>query len=304
MSKKICYFLLGALLSALSFPVEGQQPMKVARIGFLVDGTPSTHSTRIQAFRQGLRELGYVEEKNIAIEYRYAAGMADRLFDLVTELVNLNVDIIVTAGTPAVLAAKKATKTIPIVFASVGNPVGTGIVDSLARPGANVTGLSSFTGDLSGKRLELLKEAFPKVSRVAVLWYPSNASSAIGWREIQATAPSLGVQLQSVEVRVSNDFDSAFKGVTRERAQALFTQSGPLANNNKARILDFAAKNRLPAIYADTEFAEAGGLMSYGPSYVDMNRRAATYVDKILKGAKPADLPVEQPMKFEFIINL
>jgi len=207
-------------------------------------------------------------------------------------------------GTPAAVAAKKATKTIPIVFASVGNPVGSGIVDSLAQPGANVTGLSSFTGDLSGKRLELLKEAFPKVSRVAVLWYPSNASSAIGWREIQGTAPSLGVQLQSVEVRVPNDFDSAFKAVIRDRAQAILTHSGSLANNNRARILDFAVKNRLPAMYGDTEFVEAGGLISYAPSHADMNRRAAIYVDKILKGAKPADLPVEQPKKFEFIINL
>jgi putative ABC transport system substrate-binding protein len=301
MGKKTMVVWLVALALASFRIAEAQQPKKVQRIGFLVDGTPSTHSTRIQAFRQGLRELGYVEEKNIAIEYRYAAGMADRLSDLVTELVSLKVDVIVTSGTPAVLAAKKATKTIPIVFASVGNPVGSGIVDSLAQPGANVTGLSSFTGDLSGKRLELLKEAFPKVSRVAVLWYPSNASSAIGWREIQATAPSLGVQLQSVEVRVSNDFDSAFKAVIRERAQAILTHSGSLASNNRARILDFAVKNRLPAMYGDTEFVEAGGLMSYAPSYADMNRRAAIYVDKILKGAKPADLPVEQ---FEFVINL
>ncbi len=292
------------VLLAVAVIAQAQQPKKIPRIGFLVDGTPSTHSTRIQAFRQGLRELGYVEEKNIAIEYRYAAGMANRLSDLVTELVSLKVDVIVTSGTPAALAAKKATKTIPIVFASVGNPVGSGIVDSLAQPGANVTGLSSFTGDLSGKRLELLKEAFPKVSRVAVLWYPSNASSAIGWREIQGTAPSLGVQLQSVEVRVPNDFDSAFKAVIRDRAQAILTHSGSLANNNRARILDFAVKNRLPAMYGDTEFVEAGGLISYAPSHADMNRRAAIYVDKILKGAKPADLPVEQPKKFEFIINL
>jgi putative tryptophan/tyrosine transport system substrate-binding protein len=304
MKAKILVYALPALILAGIHLADAQQPKRVPRIGFLVDGTPSTHSTRIEAFREGLRELGYVEEKNITIEYRYAAGMADRLSDLVTELVSLKVDVIMTGGTPAVLAAKKATKTIPIVFASVGNPVGIGIVDSLAQPGANVTGLSSFTGDLSGKRLELLKEAFPKVSRVAVLWYPSNASSAIGWREIQATAPSLGVQLQSVEVRVSNDFDSAFKAVIRERAQALLTHSGSLANNYKARILDFAATNRLPAMYADTEFTPAGGLMSYGPSYADMNRRAATYVDKILKGTKPADLPVEQPTKFEFIINL
>lgn len=293
----------GALL-AIAATAEPQQPTKVARIGFLVDGPLSTHSTRIQAFRQGLRELGYVEEKNIAVEYRYAAGMSDRLSDLASELVSLKVDVIVAGGTPAVLAAKKATKTIPIVFASVGNPVGSGIVESLAHPGANVTGLSSFAADLSGKRLEVLKEAFPKISRVAVFWYPSNASSAVGWREIQAAASPLGVQLQSVEVQVSNDFDSAFKAVIRERAQAILPHAGSLANNNRARILDFAVKNRLPAMYADTEFVQAGGLMAYGPSYADLNRRAAIYVDKILKGTKPADLPVEQPTKFEFIVNL
>ena len=305
MKKKITVLTLSAMLFALCHSAEAQQPTKIPRIGFLVDGTRSTHSTRSEAFREGLRELGYVEEKNIAVEYRYTAGMADRLSDLVNELVRLEVDVIVTAGgTRAVLAAKKATKTIPIVFASAGNPVETGIVDSLAQPGANVTGLSSFTRDLSGKRLELLKEAFPKVSRVAYLKDPSNPSGEVAWSEIQATAAYLRVQLQSAEVRVSNDFDTAFKAIIRERAQALLTQSGPLANNNKARILDFAVKNRLPAMYADTEFTEAGGLMSYGPSYADMNRRAATYVDKILKGAKPADLPVEQPTKFEFIINL
>jgi putative ABC transport system substrate-binding protein len=304
MMRKINVLTLCAALFAFCVPAHAQQPKKIARIGFLVDGTPSTHSTRIQAFRQGLREAGYVEGKTIAIEYRYAAGSADRLPDLLTELVNLKVDVIVTGGTRAVLAAKKATQTIPIVFASVGNPVGTAIVDSLAQPGGNVTGLSSFTGDLSGKRLELLKEAFPKVSRVAFLRDPSNLSGAVYWNEMQATAASLGVKLQSAEVRVSNDFDGAFKAIIEERAQALLTQTGPVANNNKVRILEFAVKNRLPAIYGDTEFAEAGGLMSYGPSYVDMNRRAATYVDKILKGTKPADLPVEQPTKFEFIVNL
>jgi putative ABC transport system substrate-binding protein len=304
MNRKISALAICTVLFTLCFSAWAQQGAKIPRIGFLVDGTSSTHSTRIEAFREGLRELGYVEEKNIAIEYRYTAGMADRLPDLITEFVSLKVEVIVTAGTRAVLAAKKATKTIPIVFASVGNPVETGIVDSLAQPGANVTGLSSFTRDLSGKRLELLKEAFPKVARVAYLRDPSNRSGELSWSEIQATAAHLGIHLQSAEVRVSNDFDSAFKAVIRERAQALLTQSGPLANNNKARILDFAVKNRLPAMYGDTEFAEAGGLMSYGPSYPDMNRRAATYVDKILKGAKPADLPVEQPKKFEFIINL
>src|SRR5262249_44723510 len=292
---KFTALTLSAMLFALCQSAEAQQPTKIPRIGFVVDGTRSTHSTRIEAFREGLRELGYVEEKNIAVEYRYTAGMGDRLSDLVNELVRLEVDVIVTAGgTRAVLAAKKATKTIPIVFASAGTPVETGIVDSLAQPGANVTGLSSFTRDLSGKRLELLKEAFPKVSRVAYLKDPSNPSGEVAWSEIQATAAYLRVQLQSAEVRGSNDFDTAFKAIIRERAQALLTQSGPLANNNKARILDFAVKNRLPAMYADTEFTETGGLMSYGPSYADMNRRAATYVDKILKGAKPADLPVEQ----------
>ena len=301
MNKKILVSILAVVILAFVHPADAQQARKVHRIGILISGSVSSANIRKDAFRQGLRELGYVEGQNIVIEYRYAEGKADRFPDLAADLVRLNVDVIVTVSTPGVLAARKATGTIPIVFVAVNDPVASGVVASLAHPGGNVTGLSTLASELGGKKLELLKEAFPKVTRVAHLWNPD---SPTGLSEMQAAAHALGLQLQSLEVRSSNDFDSAFEAVLRERAHALITSPNPVVITHHKRIVEFAAERRLPAIYYDKEFVEAGGLMSYGPDYSDLYRRAATYVDKILKGAKPAELPVEQPTKFELVINL
>ena len=295
-------FLIIAFLSA--GPVaEAQQPARSPRIGILLPPSASFNSARVEAFRQRLRELGYVEGKNIFFEYRYAEGKLERLPDLAAELVRLKVDVIVAAG-PAGPAAKKATATIPIVFATFANPVGSGLVSSLARPGGNITGLSLMTPDLDGKRLELLKESFPKVARVAFLWMPSGSMGNVPLKDMEAAAKALGVKLQSLEVRSLDDFESAFARAKRDGAQALITYPGPLINTQQRQVFDFAAKNRLPAMYPNSEFVEAGGLMSYSPNYTDLFRRAADFVDKILKGTKPADIPVEQPMKFEFIVNL
>jgi len=287
-------------LAPLAAEAQQQPAGKVYRIGLLVSGSESSHQSRIEAFRQGLRVLGYVEGHHIAVEYRYAEGRTDRFPDLAAELVALKVDVIVTSSNPAALAAKKATRTIPIVFASANDPVVTGLVASLARPGGNVTGLTNLSSELGGKRLELLKEAFPKVTRVAYLSIPQN----LGAGEVKAGAQALGLQLQSLSVRTSRDFDGAFEAALRERAHALMTSPGPVLNTHRTRIVDFAMKNRLPAIYPDSEFVNAGGLMSYAPNLPDLWRRAATFVDRILKGTKPADLPVEQPTKFELVINL
>jgi putative ABC transport system substrate-binding protein len=267
----------------------------------LIAASGSSFSARVEAFRQRLRELGYVEGKNIVIEYRYAEGKRERVPDLAADLVRLKVDVIVTIG-PGILAAKKASATIPIVFAAQSDPVGSGLVSSLARPGGNITGLSSMAPDLDGKRLELLKEAFPKVARVAFLWEPTRENQAL--TDMEAAAKALGLKLQSLEVRSLDDFASAFARAKKERAQALITFPRPLINTQQRQVLDFAATNRLPAIYPASEFVEAGGLMSYGPNYTDLFRRAADFVDNILKGAKPADIPVEQPNKFEFLVNL
>jgi len=301
-NRKLYGLALGAVLFAVCFSAQAQTAEKVPRIGFLSPGSPSSVTGRHEAFHQGLREHGYVEGKNIVIEIRYAEGKVDRLPALAAELVRLKVDIIFTVTTPGVLAAKKASETIPIVFAGAGDPVRGALVTSLARPGGNITGLSIFSGELDGKRMELLKETFPKVARVAYLWDPSTPGT--GLRGMQAAAPALGLQVQPLEVRSANDFDSAFEAVLRERAHALTAAAHSVINDHRKRIVDFAAKNRLPAIYTDSEFVDAGGLMFYGVSFSDLYRRAATYVDKILKGAKPADLPVEQPKKFEFVINL
>jgi putative ABC transport system substrate-binding protein len=302
MAKSFLVWLLTTVLLRTVSPAEAQQPRKIYRIGYLSPVSPSSESARSEALRQGLRELGYIEQQNIFIEYRYAQGKLDQLPALAGDLVRLKVDVIVTATTPGILAAKKTTETIPIVFAVAGDPVRGGLVTSLARPGGNITGLSIFSGELDGKRLELLKETFPKVTRVAYLWDPSTPGT--GLRGMQAAAPALGLQLQSLEVRSANDFDSAFEAVLRERAHAITAAAHPVIGTHRKRIVDFAAKNRLPAIHAESEFVDAGGLMFYGVNFADLYRRAATYVDKILKGAKPADLPVEQPKKFEFIINL
>jgi ABC-type uncharacterized transport system substrate-binding protein len=293
-----------AVLSILFVGViaEAQQPGKMPRIGFLASGSPYSFASQTEAFRLGLRELGYVEGQNIGIEYRYAEGRIDRFAELATELVRLKVDVIVTASTPGVLAAKKASSTIPIVFGAINDPVASGLVASLARPGGNITGLTNLSPDLDGKRLELLKEAFPKVTRVSYLWNPD--APGTGLPGMQAAASGLGVQLQSLETRTADDFDSAFEAALRERAHALITLPSPHINTHHKRVVDFATKSRLPAIYPRNEFVEAGGLMSYAPDLSVNYRRAAIFVDKILKGTKPADLPVEQPTKFEFIINL
>ena len=293
---------LCALLSALCGSAEAQQPARIHRIGILSPVSGSVFSARVEAFRRRLRELGYVEGKNIVIEYRYAEGKRERLPDLVAELVRLKVDIIVTIGPSATLAAKKASGTIPIVIASAADPVGSGLVSSLAQPGGNITGLSLMAPDLDGKRLELLKEAVPKVARVAFLWQPGSRPQAL--TKMEAAAKALGLKLQPLPVRSLEDFESAFARAKKERAQALITTTGGRINTQQRRVLDFAAKNRLPAIYHYSEFVEAGGLMSYGPDNTDLWRRAADFVDKILKGAKPADLPVQQATKFEFLVNL
>ena len=305
MNKKVFCLALGALLLALRFPVEAQPAGKVPRIGFLGGARPSGGEFLLEAFRQGLRDLGYVEGKSILIEWRNAEGKLDRLPHLAADLVRHKVDVIVAgAGEHGALAAKQATSTIPIVFPVSADPVGTGLVASLARPGGNITGLSILGAEVGGKRLELIKEVVPKASRVAVLWNASNPAKAIELKDTQAAAVPLRVTLQSVQVRGPNDFDSAFSAIIKGRPDALITFSETLTLGHQKRIVDFAAKNRLPMISEIREFAEAGGLMTYGASLSDNFRRAATYVDKILKGTKPADLPVEQPMKFELVINL
>jgi putative tryptophan/tyrosine transport system substrate-binding protein len=304
MSKKLALVLLTTLMLASVHLADAQQTKKIQRIGFLSPFSSSDSALWDQAFRQGLRDLGWVEGKNVSIEYRYAEGRNDRLPDLVADLVRLNVDIIVASVATDALVAKKVTQKIPIVVASAGDLVASGLVDSLARPGGNVTGLSQIAPELAGKRLELLKEIVPKLSHVAVLWRPEGASSPLAWKESQLPAHALGLQLHSMEVRSSNDFAKAFEGATRARAGAVAIMPDPLFVANLKRIAELAVKSRLPSIFHLREFADSGGLATYGPDRSDMFRRAATYVDKILKGATPADLPVEQPTKFELVINL
>ena len=291
------------MLLALPVAAQAQQPAGIPRIGILIPASASVYSARVEALRQRLRDLGYVEGKNILIEYRYAEGKLERLPDLAAELVQLKVDVIVTVGT-AVLPAKKASATIPIVFGVASDPVGTGLVSSLARPGGNITGLSIMAPDLDGKRLELLKEAFPKVARVVFLWDAGGSRGNPALIDMEAAAKALGVKLLSLEVRGLGDFESAFARAKRDGAQALITVSGPAIITAQRQVFEFAAKNRVPAMYPNSEYVEAGGLMSYGPSFTDLFRRAADFVDKILKGTKPAEIPVEQPTKFEFVVNL
>jgi putative ABC transport system substrate-binding protein len=289
----------------LSVPVvAAQSPVKAARIGVLSGGAASTQAVRWEAFRQGLKEFGYVEGRNIVIEYRYAEGKPERLPTLAAELVRLKVDLILTAGDQGVRAAKQASQTIPIVVALAGDLVGPGYVASLARPGGNITGQTTLVSELSAKRLELLKTAFPKVSRVAILWNPTNAANVAAFKETEVAARALRIQLLPLDVRRADDFAGAFPAALRARADALIAVGDTLLLTHRARIADFAAKNRLPAMYGNEDFMDAGGLMFYGPNVADMYRRAATYVDKILKGAKPGALPVEQPTKLEFVINL
>jgi putative ABC transport system substrate-binding protein len=296
--------LLALLLLVAPLIAEAQQVGKVPRIGILWAYSPSVVSLFSEAFRQSFRGLGYVEGRNIALEERWAEGRFDRLPSLAAELVRLNVDIIVTASTPAVQAAQEATRTIPIVMTLVTDPVESGVVTSLARPGGNVTGLSLMHPELSGKRLALLKEVIPKISRVAVFWSSSTPSYPLVLRETEAAARALGVQLQVVEVRGPTDFDSAFSAIARGRAGALVVLPDAMFRNQQGRILDLAAKRQLPAMYWSRELVDAGGLMAYEANIPDVYRQAATLVDKILKGAKPGDLPIEQPAKLELVINM
>jgi putative ABC transport system substrate-binding protein len=291
-------------LLAVAVIAQAQQPKKVPRIGFLGAASRSSNPARNEAFRQGLRELGYVEGKNIVIESRFAEGKLDRLPALAAELVRLKVEIIVTGGPPPTSAAKQATSTIPIVMAIDDDPVGSGFVASLAQPGGNITGLSTLAPEMSGKQLELLKEIVPKLSRVAVLGNASRPGTPQALREINVAAGAFGVRVQYLEVRGLKDFETAFGAASQERADAILVLGSPVVVTQRRQVADLAAKNRLPAIFPYPEYVEAGGLMSYSANIVDLYRRTATYVDKILKGAKPADLPVEQPKKFELVINL
>jgi len=306
MNKKLVCFALCATLFALCFPAQAQQAKKVSRIGFLaVSGDPNTPGPWVEAFRQGLRDLGYTEGKNIVVEYRYIEGKLNRIPSLVAELVQLKVDVLVVVALSAILAAKQATKTIPIVMVATVDPVATGLIDSLAHPGGNVTGLTRLQRELSGKRLELLTEVIPGISRVGVLWEPEDPAAAIAFKEYDAAAHALKILPQPLEVRGPNpDFEGAFHIATREHANALITVNSVLLSRYPKQIAELAIKHRLVSMYELSRFVEAGGLMSYSANDAESYRRAAVYVDKILKGAKPADLPVEQPTKFEFVVNL
>ena len=295
--------LIAVVLLAVGVIAEAQQPTKIPRIGYLTAGFP-VGSDRNEAFRQGLRELGYVEGKNIVIEYRYAEGKFDRLPTLAAELVRLKVDVIVTAGGASTHPAKNATNTIPIVMTQDNDPVGNGFVISLARPGGNITGLSTLAPEISGKRLELLKEIVPRLSRVAVLGTSTQPGNAQSIKETELAARELGVKIQYLDVLGSKDVEPLFRAANTGRADALLVLTSPVFGTHRKQLLDLAVKNRLPVTYFRRDFVEDGGLMTYGVSFADLDRRAATYVDKILKGAKPAELPVEQPIKFEFIVNL
>ena len=302
MKKKITVFTLCAVLLSLGFPLEAQQQAKIAKIGWLSPG--SAAAANIELFLREFRKLGYVEDKNIAIEARYANDRLDRLPALADELVGLKADVIIVSGSARTVAAKKTTSTIPIVFLSVPDPVALGLIGSLARPGGNITGFTTIADVLAGKRLELLKETVPKVSRVAVLWNPQSPSSAQQWKESQRSARELGLQLHSMEVSSADKYEGAFKEAIQARSAALAVTLHTLANSNQKLIADLATKDRLPAIYPGGDLVASGGLMSYGPDRAEAYRRGASMVDKILKGTKPADIPVEQPKKFEFIINL
>jgi ABC-type uncharacterized transport system substrate-binding protein len=302
MQKRIVGIVLSAMLFALSFPVEAQQT-KVPRIGMLVNGTPSSHKFIIDEFQQGLRDLGYMEGKNFLLEVRYAEGKLDRLPELARELVQMKVEVVFTNATPGTVAVKQATSTIPIVFTGVGDPVEAGLVKSFAKPGGNLTGISILSPDLGGKRLELLKEAIPGITHVALLWSPS-ASTTVAFKATQAVADALRLQLQSMEVRSPDDFTGVSETIVKRRARALLTNPSAVLNTIRTRVVEFATKNRLPAMYANLQFVESGGLMAYAHSSADPYRRAAVYVDKILKGTKPADLPVELPTKVELVISL
>ncbi|HMF48824.1 MAG TPA: ABC transporter substrate-binding protein [Candidatus Saccharimonadales bacterium] len=303
MKNRFSIFLI-ITLAVVSGTAHAQQPTKIPRIGFLGSPSPSANAARNEAFRQGLRELGYVEGKNIIVEWRFAEGKLDRVPALAAELVRLNVNVIVSGGSGSTRPANEATNTIPIVMAQDPDPVGNGFIASLARPGGNITGLSTLAPELSGKQLELLKEIVAKLTRVAVFGTSTSPANAQALREVELAAGAFKVQLQYLDIRSPKDIEPAFQEARQGRADAFLVLTGPVLANQRTHIADLAVKSRLPAIYGQPEYMEAGGLLSYGVSFTDLHRRAATYVDKILKGAKPATLPVEQPTKFELIINL
>jgi putative tryptophan/tyrosine transport system substrate-binding protein len=294
--------LLGG--AAVSRPLGAAAQSAMPVIGFLGNSTAALEARLVQSFRDGLRDLGYEEGRNIRIEYRWAEGRYERLPPLIAELIAAKVGVIVTAGTPASLAVKQATTSIPLVMLAVGDPVGTGLAASIARPGGSATGLTSMTPELEGKRLQLIKETVPTVSRVAVLWNPANAYQIGDEKEVRAAAAVLGIPVLPLAVRTAEELDAAFAAILTERADAVLVLADRVFLHNRERIVGFLVEHRLPAMNAYRELVEAGGLMSFGPSYALMHRQAATYVDKILRGAKPADLPVEQPAKFEFVLNL
>jgi putative ABC transport system substrate-binding protein len=304
MRRKFWFVVISTVLCGAAI-VEAQQTKKIPRIGFISPSSSSTAGPNLEAFRHGLRDLGYLEGENIAIEVRWAEGSAERLPHLIAELIRLKVDVMVIGGAAGALAAKNAEITTPVVFATVTDPLGYGIIDSLARPGGNITGVALGVGEgFSGKWVELLKEAVPKVARMAVLRNPAHPVGEVFLREMQAAGRALGVRLAFFEARDPSQLDSALSRMEKERAGALIVTPDPLFSSQRSRIMDFLARRRLPSMFFYKEFVDAGGLMSYGPSFPESYRRAATYVDKILKGTKPTDLPVEQPTKFEFIINL
>jgi ABC-type uncharacterized transport system substrate-binding protein len=305
MRKDVLGLALCATFFALSIPVQAQQAKTIVKIAYLAPSTPGAVAHLIEAFRQGLREHGYVEGKGFVLELRYGDGKAERLPELARELVSLKVDVILTSTDGAIAVVKQQTQTIPIVMATSTDPVGTGFVASLARPGGNITGLSVISPELGGKRLELLREIAPRLSRVAFIWNPDIPGATLEYKEVEGASHSLRLQLQFLEVRRSDDLQHAFSAVTKGRAEALILAwPNPVLFSNRDQLTSFTQRNRLPAIYAQKEFVDAGGVMSYGPNLADLYRRAASYVDKILKGAKPADIPVEQPTKFELVINL
>jgi ABC-type uncharacterized transport system substrate-binding protein len=296
--------LLGGAVATWSLATHARAQAKIPRVGFMGNSTAALEANLVDAFREGLRELGYEEGHNIVIEYRWADGQYERFPALVTELIAAKVDVIVTAGTPAALAVKKATTTVPLVMVAVGDPVGTGLVPSLARPDGNLTGLSSVAPDLEGKRLELLREIVPSVSRVAVFFNSVNPFHVASMRQAQVAGETLGIKVQQHDIRKSEDLDEAFAAIRKERPDALLILADRVFLHNRQRMMDFTQEQRLPNVNAYKELVEAGGLISYGPSYEDMHKRAAIYVNKILKGAKPGNLPIEQPTKFTLVVNL
>ena len=304
MSRKTLAGGLCAMLLAISVPIQAQQPKRIPRVGYLAAVSASADAPRLEAFRQGLRDFGYIEGKNIFIDYRHQSGSFERLPDLAAELIALKIDVLVAVTTNAALAAKKATATVPIVFMGVTDPITAGLVESLARPGGNSTGVTNMAAILTGKRLELLKETIPKVRRVAVLWDPQAPGSTPQWNESQEPARALGLQLHSMQVSSTDKYEAAFKEAVKARSTAVWITLNPLANSNQKLLAALAVSHRLPSICARADYAENGCLISYGPGYTTEGKDGARYVDKILKGVKPHEIPVEQPMKFELLVNL